>query len=154
LQGSFDGALLYSTEYLGYDSQFWFGTSKGNARLSSVNDPQSSKHVTNQIAPPTVIRVQHAAAPPAPQKAGQQSVAPATSFPAAAGAHEVIFAENLLISFELFPADITWMVIPYQNAPFLNGLSVAHGLLRPPVHYCGSGFRLAKCVCARKDGID
>jgi hypothetical protein len=119
-----------------------------------VNNPQSSAHVTNEIAPPTVIGVQHAATPAAPQKAGQQSVAPATSFPAAAGTHEVVFAENLLISFELFPGDITRMVILYQNAPVLNGLSVAHGLLRPPVHNCGSGFRLAKCVCARKNGID
>jgi hypothetical protein len=81
-------------------------------------------------------------------------VAPATSFPAAARTHEVVFAESLLISFELFPGDIAYMVILYQNAPFFDGLSVAHGLLRPPIHNCGSGFRLAKRVCTRKDGID
>jgi hypothetical protein len=70
LNGSFDCTPLDSTEHLGYNSLFWLGTSEGNARLSSVNDPQSSAHVTYEIATPTVIGVQHAATPAAPQKAG------------------------------------------------------------------------------------
>ena len=81
-------------------------------------------------------------------------MAPATSLPVAAGTHKVVFCEDLLISFELLPGDITWMVILDQNAPVFNGLSVAYGLLRPPIYNGGSRLRLAKRVCAREDGID
>jgi len=71
LNGSFDCIPLDGAEYLSDDLLLWLGTSEGDARLSSVNNPQPPAHVTYQVASPSVIGVQHAATPAAPQKAGQ-----------------------------------------------------------------------------------
>ena len=57
VKGSFDCAPLDSTKYLGHNSLFWLRVGEGNARLSSVHDPQSSAHVPHEIASPTVIGV-------------------------------------------------------------------------------------------------
>jgi hypothetical protein len=153
LQGSLDCATLDSTKYLDYSPLLRLGASERNAGLSSVDDPHASAGVTYEIASPSVVGVQHAATPATSQKAGQQSVAPATSFPAAPNTHKVILAEIFLIPFELLPRYIAWMVILYQDAPFFDGFLVADGLLSPTLHNCGSGLCLAKRVRSRKDGI-
>jgi hypothetical protein len=54
-KGGFDRVPLDSTEYLVYDLLFWLGASEGDARLSSMDDPQSSAHVTHEIASPGII---------------------------------------------------------------------------------------------------
>ena len=78
---------------------------------------------------------------------------PAACFAAISGTHEIVLAESLLVSLELLPADVTRMMILYQDAPLLDGLPVANGLPCPSLYNCRSGFCLAERVYARKDGI-
>ena len=110
--------------------------------------------VTYQIAATGIVGVEHPAAPPASQEAGEQSVAPPARLARTPGQHEIVFAEHLLIAFELLPGDIALLMILYQDAPLVNGLPMTNGLLCPSLNNGGSGSCLAERISARKDEID
>ncbi len=78
---------------------------------------------------------------------------PAACFATAPGTHEIVLAEGLLVSLEQLPADVTRMMVLYQDAPLLDGLLVAYSLLSSSLYNCRSGFCLAESVCTGKDGI-
>jgi hypothetical protein len=154
LQGSFDGAALHGTKYLSCNPLVGLGPGERDASLSTMDNVHSPTGVTNQIAAAGIVGVQRPAAPPASQEAGEQSVPPAARLARTPGEHKVIFAEHLLIAFELLPRDIAFMMILYQDAPLIDGLSVTNGLLCPTLNNGGSGSCLAERIGARKNGID
>ena len=139
LQGSFDRAALDGTKYLSCNPLLGPGAGERDALLSTMDDVHSSAGVTNQIAAAGIVGVEHPAAPPASQEAGEQSVAPAARLARTPCQHEIVFAEHLLVAFELLPRDIALVMILYQDAPLVDGLPVTNGLLCPSLNNSGSG---------------
>jgi hypothetical protein len=154
LQGGLDRAALDGTKYLSGSPLLGPGAGERDALLSTMDDVHSPAGVTNQIAAAGIVGVEHPAAPPASQEAGEQSVAPATRLARTPCQHEIVFAEHLLIAFELLPRDIALVMILYQDAPRVDGLPVTNGLLCPSFNNSGSGSCFAERISARKDGID
>src|SRR5215469_3060337 len=154
LQGSFDRATFDGTKYFSGNPLLGPGTGERDALLSTMDDVHSPAGVTDQIAAAGIVGVEHPAAPPASQEAGEQSVAPAARLARTPGQHEIVFAEHLLIALELLPRDIAVVMILYQDAPLVDGLPVTNGLPCPSLNNGGSGSCLAERISARKDGIN
>ena len=76
LQGSLDRAALDGTKYLSGNPLLGPGTGERDALLSTMDDVHSPAGVTDQIAAAGTVGVEHPAASPASQEAGEESVAP------------------------------------------------------------------------------
>ena len=114
LQGSLDRAALDGTNYLSGNPLLGPGAGERDTLLSTMDDVHSSAGVTNQIAAAGIVGVEHPAAPPTSQEAGEQSVAPAARLARTPCQHEIVFAEHLLVAFELLPRDIALVMILYR----------------------------------------
>ena len=90
----YDRATLDGTEYLSCNPLLGPGTGERDAPRSTMDDVHSPAGVTDQIAATGIVGVEHPAAPPASQEAGEQSVAPAARLARTPGEHEIIFAEH------------------------------------------------------------
>lgn len=95
---------------------------------------------------------QPTSAPPANQKAGEEGAATATrlrAVPTAVG----VGGELLLVSLELLPVDVTFVVILQQDLTILKRAMVAVGLARPAVNNLGSVDAFAVGVDAGVEGV-
>jgi hypothetical protein len=86
-----------------------------------MDDVHSPAGVTNQIAAAGIVGVEHPAASPTSQEAGEQSVASAARLARTPCQHEIVFGEHLPVAFELLPRDIALVMILYQDAPLVAG---------------------------------